>query len=361
MVWFIFVTLVLLFTQLGVKRKQSYIYLGARIVLLILLSLMTGLGSVAGTDHETYVNIFYAFNSWDNMTNFNTVLLSYAIEPGYAFLNIIANSFRVPEPIFFVLISAIMNVSVVFLVYKFKKPVVAMLVFVLTINYLQEINLARQCIAISLYCFSVYNLVQRKYIYHFVLLFIAFTMHTTAILCLPLSLLGFINVDKYKKQIAIIASVFWFFSLLAQLNFFYFSSVGEIVGDLQGTRFESYADGSHGVGYSLGFNYMYNLLFIFILLSLQTQANIYKILALLGVILINLNIDVVLRFALYFLIFLPITCGEYLTTETYKKTPQHFGIVNAFNIIFIIYWIIVLFRNNIIGDPYLGSKFYSLI
>lgn len=361
MIWLIFTLLVLFFTQLGVKKKQSYIYLSARLVLLILLSLMTGLGSSAGTDHDTYVNLFYTFNSWDKMTDFNSVLLSYAIEPGYAFLNVVANTLHVSEPIFFVLISAIMNVSVVFLVYKFKKPVVAMLVFILTINYLQEINLARQCIAISFYCFSVYNLVLRKYVSHFILLLIAFTMHTTALLCLPLSLLGFVNINKYRKEIAIIASALWFFSLLVQFQIVNISSVGEIFGGLQGTRFESYADGSHGAGYDLGFNYMFNLLFIFIVISLQTEANLYKVLALLGVILINLNLDVVLRFALYFLIFLPITSGEYISNSTYNRTPQHYSVINTFRFVFIAYWVLVLFRIYVLGNPLLGSKFYSVV
>lgn len=361
MIWLVFAVLVLFFTYLGENRGKSNLCRFSRVLLLVTLSLMTGLGSIAGTDHEGYLDIYHNYVSWDAFSNLNLILSTYIIEPGFSTLNILGNLLGLPDPIFFFMLSLIMNTPIVFLLYRFKNPVIAALVFILTINYLQEINLVRQCLAVSIYALSIFELNKKKYILHFVLVLLAFTMHSSALICLPLSILGFIVLNKYKRQITLIACVLWFISILVQLQLVNLSSLESMIGSFEDTRFEIYADGSRDVGYTMGFNYMFNLLFVFVLLSLRTNVDLYKVLILLGVVLINLNVDALLRFSLYFLIFIPLSCGEYFSIENYKKTPSLYGVVNAFKYVFIVYWFAVLFMNYIFGNPLLGSKFYSII
>lgn len=361
MIWLVFAVLVLVFTYLGEKRGKSNMYIVSRVLLLVTLSWMTGFGSIAGTDHEAYVDIYHNYVSWDSFSNLNLILNSYIIEPGFSTLNILGNLLGLPDPLFFFVLALLMNTPIVFLLYRFKNPLIAALVFILTINYLQEINLVRQCLAVSIYALSIFVLSQKKYTLHFVLVLLSFTMHTSALICLPLSILGFIDLNKYKRQIELIFFLLWLISILVQLQIVNISSLESMIGSFENTRFEKYADGSRDVGYTMGFNYMFNLLFVFVLLSLRTNVDLYKVLILLGVVLINLNVDALLRFSLYFLIFIPLSCGEYISIENYKKSPSLNSVVNAFKYVFIVYWFAVLFMNYIFGNPLLGSKFYSII
>lgn len=360
MLWLIFTLFVLAFTKLGADCKSKKDRLLFRFLLLLLLSLMAGFGSKAGTDHDAYVYIYNTYNTFDMLTDIRTMLLSYSIEPGYVLLNILAHILKMSELFFFVFVSCLMNMAVVFLVFKFEKPVIAMLVFILTINYLQEINLVRQSIAISLFAMSTYFLTLKKYKLHFCLLFLAFTFHSTIIMCLPLSLIGFIDLNKYKRLIVVLSSFLWVFSLLTYIGIISFYSIGSVIGGFEDTRYESYANGSHGTGYDLGFNYMFNLLMFFVICSLYTNVTIYKLYIVLGVFLINLNIDVAMRMALYFLIFIPISCGQFLSVKTYSNTPYIANSIKVFKYLFVSYWILVLFRNYVFGNPLLGSTFYSL-
>ena len=110
MVWLLFITAVLSLTYLGAKKGRfCWIY---RIVLLLVLSLMTGLGSPAGQDHHAYVEMFYMFTQFSDLTDIRVILESYAIEPGYILLNVIGNMLHMSEPLFFIFLSIFMHLSV---------------------------------------------------------------------------------------------------------------------------------------------------------------------------------------------------------------------------------------------------------
>lgn len=360
MIWLIFIIIVLSLTYCG-SLKNNKFYWVYRLLLLIVLSLLTGLGSPVGQDHEAYLDMFNEYTELSDMTDITKILSSYAIEPGYILLNVIANILHFSEPFFFVFLSILMNLGVVYVVYHFRNPVLAILVFVLTINYVQEINLVRQCIAISIYIIAIMKLKNREFKLYYILLFVSFLFHSTIVALIPFSILGYLNFDKYKILIFNTSLFLWIFSILVfmrMVNIPYLDTILQLFGD---TRYSSYSSGSNDMGLdNVGFNFVYNFVFIFVLFSMKTEVNIIKVWILIGVIFLNFNLPTTTRIALYFIIFIPLTCGEYLVIKTYAKTPGIMRWIPIYRNVFVLYWIYRLMFSNILGNPLLGSGFYSI-
>ena len=289
------------------------------------------------------------------------ILNSYAIEPGYILLNVIGNLFHMTEPVFFIFLSILMNIGILYCLFQFRNPVLAILVFVLTINYVQEVNLVRQSIAISIYVIAIMKLMKGNYKKYYILLFVAFLFHSTIVTLVPFSALGYLDLNKYKINIFYLSFFLWVFSILVFAGVSsipYLDSILQIFGD---SRFSSYSSGSNDMGLdNVGFNYSYNFMFLLVLLSMKTEVNLTKVLILIGIVLLNLNLPMTTRIALYFIVFIPLTCGEYIVKSTYLRTPWIYQAISMYKVLIILYWGYNLVFSNILGRPLLGAEFYTL-
>lgn len=361
MIWFLFIISLLLcvFFRRNTFNKTAYV---ASLLYLIILSAMTGFGSIAGQDHQNYVDIYVQTSTFDGVDSILSLISNYSIEPGYQLLNVFGNALNLNEVDFFFFLSVLMNIPIAWIILrKSRNPYASTLLFVLSVNYIQEINLVRQCLSMPLCLLALYLLEYKQWKNFLVIIVVAFSFHSSAALILPFGLLFFVNFQTHKDKMRISLTFLWLLSILVFFKIIPVPFLDTMSGLFVDSRYSSYASGTNDMGLDkIGFNYVYNAMMLLIVISMRTKVDIPKIMMMIGCILINFNIPFVNRFALYFTIFMPIFFFNYMTSNAYTSTPNVQGIVMYIRRLLLIYWLFKMFSSNILGDPLLGSKFYNL-
>ncbi len=227
MYYLVFILLCLLFGYCGyvqnaiVKdRKTQYFF---RVCLIILLSYNVALFSENSNDHIGYVDMYNDINNvliqFDDFGNLFSDRHT-GMEIGYLLLNKLFHSLGFTADGFLLFVSILTNTLFVLALYKFNKyPLFCILSFLSTGVYLQESNLVRQCLAISMFIYSVPWILDQKSLWKYVMFIIcAGLIHTSALLMIPLAAFKYIDIDKYHYKISYYLMIFWIMSIAVKIG-----------------------------------------------------------------------------------------------------------------------------------------------
>ena len=170
-----------------------------------ILVIVSGFRYQVGTDYNTYVNIIQSLPSGQSVHT----------EPGFNILihiiNYIGGSYQLVFLIFaFLTVLFFVN----FIINNSKFPMLSIFIFfTLPVFYLASLNQIRQFLAVSLFAFSLKFIFYNKYIKYFISIIIASTIHTSAILMLPLYFI-------LKRQITILGYLGLSFIYILILQFY---------------------------------------------------------------------------------------------------------------------------------------------
>lgn len=219
MVWIIYGLCLIVLAQFGKsksgKGKLSSVFF--RVLLILALSVLSGIGSPSAEDHEGYA-FFFRVSSWKDLS-FNTIWGERTgIETSYFILCLLAKSFHVNECVFFILIAIIINTAIVSFIYRYNHPILSLMLLFTTGLLIQEQNLLRQFIASSIFLYSLKYLQVGSWKRY--LLFIVFAMffHSSAILMMVFLPLAFVNTKKRLDSVYKIMLFVWLFSILVAIG-----------------------------------------------------------------------------------------------------------------------------------------------
>lgn len=376
MVWAFFSIIIFALTIFGEKKySPNHRWVFPRILLVIVLSIMTGFGSVVGEDHATYVSIYAETTGWDFDFDLLAVFTRYSIEPGFQLLNLLGKALHLSEPFFFFMIACLMNTLFVTVLYRYPLPELSIIAFVLSSCYFQEVNILRQSIAVAVVLFSV-EFLEKKKPWAFIFgLLVASSFHTSAIICLPMVVLQFVDLVKHSKKVTYAVLVLWVLSLLSFFDIIGIPVMGPLTNVLGDSRYKNYFEQMSDLGYGvMSLNVFYNVLMLYILYSMRRGASVSSIWVALGCILQNFSgqFPPLIRISLFFTSLMPLSLGIFLLVkksegvavsgERYKgsKKVDYYSkraiMYSRWGVI--AYYIFSLIVGYIAGAPILGSEFY---
>ena len=268
MIWAVFSFLVLLFVHLGglngESGRKTIFY---RVCLVLVLSVMTGLGSVVGQDHYGYVQMYNGMQGFSSDVDFVSWFGQYSIEPGFEFLLFLGKTLHLSEPLFFFAMAVIMNSLFVAVIYRYPYPEIAILALILASIFAQETNILRQVLAVSVIVYSVkyLDVENRKPLWFILGVIVAVTLHSSALVCILLLLTLFVKKTGAKQTYFWVFLVLWIMSLFVVVGLLRIPVLDSISGVLANSRYSNYFSGNMDLGYgTYQVNYFYNCLMILV-------------------------------------------------------------------------------------------------
>ena len=360
MIWAVFSFLVLLFAHLGglnsLSRRKTIFY---RVCLVLVLSVMTGFGSVVGTDHYEYVLMYNGMQGFSLDVDFISWFGQYSVEPGFQFLLFLGKTLHLSEPLFFFAWAVLMNSLFVAVIYRYPYPEIAILALILASIFAQEVNILRQVLAVSIIVYCIKYLNNRKPLWFILGTIVAVSLHSSALVCILLLLTFFVKKNESNHAYFWVFLVLWVFSLFVVVGLFQIPVLDSISGLLVNSRYSNHFIENESLGYgAFQFNYFYNCLMILVFFAMYKYPRIELIIIAIGCILQNFSAQVgpLIRISLYFTTMMPLAIGMILSQNNYEKQNRSY-IVYARYLVFAFYIFTLVFK-YILGNPILGSKFY---
>lgn len=322
MFWIVFSLLVLLFTYLGQEEVNKKYYSFFRVLLVITLSYLIGFGGKPFTDHERYVFFYEYFDGIGDYNLSNLIGKSGRFEVGFLVLAKVGKLLGLGAPGFLFMVAAITNAFMVPVLYRFRYPLLSVLMFITTAYYSQQANAVRQMLAVAIILWSLKYLQNKEIKRYLICVFVASLFHTGAILLMIFALLGKIDQEENFNRIKTIILVSWVVSLVVAvglLNFkmFGFSGIFEIYSDYsdEKSRFDN------------NFNPIYSAVLLYALFDIKKNNIVYLIFLACGCVLLNMSLSPIAgkffyRSAYYFT---PLFCfftGELLYKNNHVKTKN---------------------------------------
>lgn len=373
--WLLFSVVAMLFAYLGVPGKVSPKYTKLFHVLLsIWLAWFVSFGGGAMQDQTNYMNSYNA-SAKSQLFGLGEMIKSHYIaltgvrsgtEIGYVFLNILFNKLGFSFIGFSFFFSIVINIFMASFIYRYKYPVLIVLVFITTSYYSQQANLVRQMMAASIFLYSTKYILERKIFKYFTAILIASLFHASSIILLPVY---FIVNKNYPLFILL---TIWAFSILMNLFSDQFGFI-KIMQSWSVNYYDMYLNKDEGVGLDTGIDLKLNV-FLFVFLAFKSHKlnkdmsylmvlNIFFI----GVVILNFRIvsDWFFRVSLYFVIVYIIlipSIVNYLAHSIARKYIN-FRIIGRYLVLLIIVYHSYLlfsytFRPDATGIT-LGTKMYS--
>lgn len=172
---FLIVTCLAIFSDLIKNKLFDFLSVFFTVTLLSILS--ASRSSSVGTDTETYIYYFSKYNfgliDWVN----------FGIEPLFGWIVNLCNYFNFSNYFwYFLVFSLIFNGFMVSSVYKLKNRTILISIFLgYSTLYFYSFNVIRQSIAISIFFYSLFFLVEGKIVKYFILTIIASLFHYSAL------------------------------------------------------------------------------------------------------------------------------------------------------------------------------------
>ena len=361
MVWLIFSSIAVILAFLGQESTTPKTYVIFRGLLVIVLSYFISFGGGVTTDHFAYVDRYLNFSVSDISIGGSFGRDRESSEFGFALLMALGKLLHLGAPGFLFLVSFIINSLYISVIYRFKGPVLAVLILILSFVFFQEANVIRQSLAISVFLYSLKYLNKKDVWKYIIAILIASTFHFSIIICLLFLLYVFKKKKNSNNNTKVFLIVFWLLSILSALNILnlgierYINGITEWV--FYGSDYELTATLN-----KMEFNILYNFSFILLLLfDGEKQDRVYYLIFALGCIFMNFacNFNIFYRFAFVFAFSFPILLPSLFDPNGYKKSYVPY--IRYSKIAVICYEIFILFINGIIKDSFLlGSWFYSL-
>jgi transmembrane protein EpsG len=313
LIWilFMFVAITICFLA-TIEKKNKISFLVLQIILICFVSWFAGFRDGLGQD---YIN----YDSWLNRGS-DYFPISIFYEPLYSIFAIIVSKTFFSSVFFFFSMASITNYLTIKYFYKFDYAYYIIFIYLLSGFYSGSFNLVRQVCATAIFLYST-KYIEVKIFYKYVLaIFIASSIHLSAIFLLPFYFIASINLSKLSYLFILIFTflVGWLLksnieALIPNVNFYYnyYLERDEI---------------SSGNGF---FIYLFNITMLFIILGKKSIPNsklnlIAFNLALVGVVLYNLSgsFYFLFRFAVYFqpFIFIITSMLIYMHNKIITKT-----------------------------------------
>lgn len=369
MFWLFFSLLVLLFAYFGEKSNTVRTQALFRVLLVIVLSYVTGFGGLVGQDHDNYAMFYHQYSSLASLKSYS--FLQSFIGRGqqellWTLMMIVGNLLGLGEAGFFFIVSVITNALFVYVFYKYPKPIFSVFLFIVSTHYFQEVNLVRQMLAIAVSLFGVYNLEKGRIKKFLIYIVCASLIHLSAILFLLFLLIPLFAKDRQNisarsqrlLSIAMIAA--WAFSLFVMVTGGSLPWLNQFLGvALEDTSYEMYTEKAD-VGMEGQIHYVYN---IFVLLSffVNKREHIYLwIMFVLGGVLNNFSLGIpnitrlAYNFTIAFFIIVPYTCDK---NNYSKKTGPFIEVLMIFTILY--YTRELVFNHILNPHELLGTKMYN--
>lgn len=365
MSWAFFSLVVLLSAYLGDKVNNPRKYIYFRLLLVLALSYLIGMSGIVSTDHDEYAafynNLKYLdFKGFLSVVDFNffsdRITNELRFEIGYASLNYICSLIGLSEAAFFLIVATITNALFVSFFYRYKHPVFSVLLYITSMYYLQEINLVRQMLAVSVFLYSIKYIEQKNLIMSIIFVIIAASIHASSLLLLPFCFIVFTDFNKETKVFSSVLLALWIFSIFVALGLVFF----DVGGFIEMSNFyEGYSNDR--LENDLVFDIMLNIVVVLSFIGLLIKKLALQpiiIFTIVGAVLSNISLSfyILFRYALYFTpcfcVAAPIVLSCY--NQIHLKGKLTFPAIIVFA-----YHLYILATAYIWGKPLLGSKMYS--
>lgn len=191
------------------------------IILVSISSLIYGFRDITGTDSPSYINFYYnhifGIERWVD------------IEKGYTIINDLASLFM-PYWLFMFLLSFVSTMLILVSINKYKDVIdiyLALVIYYSTL-FLTSLNIVRQSLAICLCIYAIcLYLNNHKVAIPFIVITIAVTMHTSALICLIFFVSGYLFENKKSNVLFLLATIIT--TYLVMNRTFFGSIVGKIL------------------------------------------------------------------------------------------------------------------------------------
>ena len=168
------------------------------------MALMAALRSnTVGADTARYVEAleYYSKLPKDKVL-FADLVWPFDFEKGYLLLTQICALINMPAPVFLLLVALVIYIPLFYAINRYSKiPYISILAFMALGFFSYSLGIFRQMMAMSIVLCGVKFIEQKEWAKYFALVVIAFTIHTTAIIMVPVYILAQIPVKKYWKWI----------------------------------------------------------------------------------------------------------------------------------------------------------------
>lgn len=371
MLWFVVSLLSILFAfwgdEYGPFAKSPIYKLIFRVLLVITLSYITGLGGSISSDHAAYIWHYdneYSIDTLSSLANsFRINLMGErdGFEPLFVGLGIICNKLGLTHVGFFLIVAIITNTLLVSVIFRFRLPYLSILLFLVSIDYYQEVNLVRQILAVSVFNFSLKFFTERRLILSALFVLIATFIHMSAILLMPLLLIPLLK-DKGNKYIYVFLFLFWVLSVMVSMGM-----ISLNFGALNAfTYYETVLNHITNISFDIIYNAMVIVFFVVMVMEqksiIKRGYTIYAVVFILGCIFRNLAVSLfgLYRFSFYFsFIYCCFVPNYFSRSSLFADRKSGITIPVA---LLAIYYGYILLAHYIIREPSngLGSVMYSL-
>ena len=209
--------------------EQIFLLGIAILILTILASFRTGLG-----DTSNYINIFHRLPT--DWSSFIAILSEYT-EKGFYLLNfIIKKLFGDNQNIYLFITSFITIGGVAFFSYRnSSNPGICMLIYILSGSYVSGMNGVRQALVAGIFVMAYKLIERRKYIPYIIICLLLSTVHTSALVLIPMILI--LNIKEWSRGTYVL--------LLATFGLYiaYPLFAGILTQALAGSAYERYSNG----------------------------------------------------------------------------------------------------------------------
>lgn len=368
MIWLLLFVFVIIWGLLGDSRLNNKSYKIFRILLVLTISFLPGIGSLIAEDHLSYASYYKSFNISDSLVSLSEIGNSKeTIEFGYIFLNYLGHFLFLDIPGFFFLVSCIINTFIVIVAYRFPFPVLSIFLFIISPYYFQEANLVRQSISISIFLFSLKYLQNNNYLKYFFCIILATSFHSSSFMLVALIPLAyFISSEQNYLKFEKVLLFLWLGSFLIQLGvisfnvFQFFPSVGPF-SDMYSSYM--YSDSEVGIVAQADKFYLFNCVISVIIAFLlrSNSNNIYTAVYILGAIFTNISFVYpgAYRFGLYFTFLSPLYITFLLNRNNKYFLIKYRFIHCIFCMVMSLYFYTYV-KNFLFLTPILGTKLYPL-
>lgn len=209
--------------------EQAFLFSIAILILTILASLRTGLG-----DTSNYINTFHRLpTEWSSFID----ILSEYNEKGFYLLNfIIKRVFGDNQNIYLFITSFVTIAGVAYFSYKnSSNPGICMLIYILSGSYVSGMNGVRQALVTGIFVVFYKFIERRNYIQYIILCLLLSTIHTSALVLIPMIFI--FNIKEWGRGTYVLLSAT--FGLYIAYPLF----AGVLTQALAGSAYEVYSNG----------------------------------------------------------------------------------------------------------------------
>lgn len=187
-------------------------------ILLIWFIVVSGFAYNVGADMPGYMDEYDSYN-WSSVNSFGDLADFYHRQPGWVLLNLLCKSFTPNFRLLEIVSACFINLTVFSFIKKHCRYIFIGILFYAIVLYLNmNFNMLRQSYSICFFLIGYDFLLKNKYVKYYIFAFLAFMMHTSAIVCFVIPLALILKINK-SSIIVICLSVAALFAVVLSSSF----------------------------------------------------------------------------------------------------------------------------------------------